>query len=86
MSFKVIWHQDALESLKRIEKPHRQKIYERVGEYLAKNPVKLGKALTGNYAGIYRYRYGDYRILYVLDLEMQTMTVLEAGHRREVYR
>jgi mRNA interferase RelE/StbE len=86
LSFKVIWHQDALESLKRIEKPHRQKIFDKVGEYLAKDPVKLGKALTGNYAGIYRYRYGDYRILYVLDLGAQTMTILETGHRREIYR
>jgi mRNA interferase RelE/StbE len=57
-----------------------------VGEYLAKDPVELGKALTGNYAGIYRYRYGDYRILYVLDLGAQTMTTLEASHRQEIYR
>jgi mRNA interferase RelE/StbE len=42
--------------------------------------------LTGNLAGIYRYRYGDYRVLYVLDLTTKTIKILEAGHRRKIYR
>ena len=85
MSFKVVWSQTALDNLKKIEKPYWQKIYDRVGEYLARDPMKIGKPLTGNLAGIYRYRYGDYRVLYILDLETKTMRILEAGHRRKIY-
>ncbi|MCX5803946.1 MAG: type II toxin-antitoxin system RelE/ParE family toxin [Proteobacteria bacterium] len=85
MGFKIIWSQAALDNLKKIEKPYRQKIYDRIGEYLARDPMNIGKPLTGNLAGIYRYRYGDYRVLYVLDLTTKTIKILEAGHRREIY-
>lgn len=80
MGFKVIWSQAALDNLKKIEKPRRQKIYDRVGEYLVRDPMKIGKPLTGNLAGIYRYRYGDYGVLYILDLATKTIKILEAGH------
>jgi mRNA interferase RelE/StbE len=33
----------------------------------------------------YRLRVGDYRIIYVIDDKNQTVTVIAAGHRREVY-
>lgn len=34
----------------------------------------------------YRLKTGDYRILYVIDDKDNVVTVLAAGHRREVYR
>ncbi len=34
----------------------------------------------------YRLRVGDYRILYVIDHENHTVTIVTVGHRREVYR
>ncbi len=33
----------------------------------------------------YRLRVGDYRILYIIDDRKHTVTILAAGHRREVY-
>ena len=35
---------------------------------------------------IYRVRQGDYRILYRVDDETRSVTILKVGHRREVYR
>ncbi len=34
----------------------------------------------------YRIRIGDYRAIYDIDDEAQTITVLRVKHRREVYR
>jgi mRNA interferase RelE/StbE len=34
----------------------------------------------------WRIRIGDYRVVYDVDDDAQTVTVLRAGHRRDVYR
>jgi mRNA interferase RelE/StbE len=34
----------------------------------------------------YRIRAGDYRILYSINDEIVTITVVQVGHRRDVYR
>jgi mRNA interferase RelE/StbE len=36
--------------------------------------------------GCFRYRVGDYRIIYLLDRSARELTVLRVGHRRDVYR
>lgn len=36
--------------------------------------------------GLWRIRQGDYRIVYSIDDEQKTVTILRIGHRREIYR
>ncbi len=43
-----------------------------------------GDALTGEFAGLYKLRIGDYRVVYARTDE--GFLVLRIGHRREVYR
>ena len=50
------------------------------------NPRIHGKALSGNLAGAWRYRVGDYRILCELHDESLVVLAIEIAHRREVYR
>lgn len=45
-----------------------------------------GKALVGNFAGLWRYRVGDFRIICKIDGETITILVLDIGHRKEIYR
>ena len=86
MSFRIIWHKGALVDLKQLDKPVRLKIYEKVETYLAQDPISIGKPLKENLAGMFKYRYGDYRVIFVVDSETQTMTILEVGHRRSIYQ
>jgi mRNA interferase RelE/StbE len=37
-------------------------------------------------AGLWRIRYGDYRIVYSIDDDNKTVIILRIGHRREIYR
>ena len=85
-AYKIIWHKEALEDLKRLDKPVRQKIFERIEIYLSKDPIGLGKPLRQNLSGMFRYRYGDYRIIYIVDIQNRLLTILEVGHRKEIYR
>ncbi len=43
-----------------------------------------GEPLSGEFAGLYRIRVGDYRVIYVRTDE--GYLVLRIGHPREVYR
>jgi mRNA interferase RelE/StbE len=84
--WKVVWNDKVYDDLAALDKMTAGKIIERVETYLVQNPVNIGKPLSGRLAGIFRYRYGDYRILYVMDFEARTVTILGVGHRREVYQ
>jgi len=43
------------------------------------------KALKGNYAGYYRYRIGDYRVIDSVDDELVQVFVVAIAHRSEAY-
>ncbi len=49
------------------------------------NPRRHGKALTGNLAGAWRYRIGDYRLLCHIDDGKLVILALTVGHRRDIY-
>ncbi len=50
------------------------------------NPRYIGKALSGNKKGFWRYRFGNYRVICrILDDELVILAV-EVGHRREIYK
>jgi mRNA interferase RelE/StbE len=50
------------------------------------NPRAVGEALSGNWAGYWKYRIGDYRLIcQIVDLRLKVV-VAKAAHRREVYR
>lgn len=50
------------------------------------NPRQMGKALTGSFKGLWRYRIGDYRIICeIIDNEL-IIVAIEIGHRKDIYK
>lgn len=47
---------------------------------------KGGKGLTGQLAGLWRYRVGDYRIICDIEGDVLVVLVLDVAHRSEAYR
>ena len=45
-----------------------------------------GKALTGNLAGLWRYRVGNYRLIAEIHDDRLVILMLEVGHRGEIYQ
>lgn len=86
MSYKVTWHEDALEDLRGLDRSRTREIVEKVDEYLSKDPLALGIPMKGIFRGMHRYRCGDYRIIYTLDRKKELLIVLTVGHRKDVYR
>ena len=64
-----------------------QRKLDRCFQHLAADPRRHPniKRLKGELAGYYRYRVGDYRVLYRVDDNTRAMYVAIIAHRREVY-
>ena len=53
---------------------------------IASNPRRLGKPLRFELEGCFSARRGPYRIVYRIDEENHTVSVLAVAHRADVYR
>ena len=49
------------------------------------DPRALGKGLTANQKGRWRYRIGDYRMICEIQDDKLVILALPIGHRRQVY-
>ncbi|MEK7137370.1 MAG: type II toxin-antitoxin system RelE/ParE family toxin [Patescibacteria group bacterium] len=45
-----------------------------------------GKKLQGEFEGAWAIRVWPYRIIYTIEKELVTVTVVKIGHRKDVYR
>ena len=43
------------------------------------------KSLKGSLSGYYRYRVGDYRVIYEIDDNLNQVTVILIAHRGKIY-
>jgi len=64
---------------------HARDRVTRAVHQLAEEPRPPGCRKLQNREG-WRIRVGDYRLVYEVDDDLRTVTVLLAGHRRDVYR
>jgi len=74
--------------LRSLDRQVQQRIFNYLRDRLAsgQNPRRLGKALHGERAGLWRYRVGDYRLICHIDDERSQVVLVAIGHRREIYR
>ena len=85
MTYSIQWHEEAIDDLKRLDRPTQKKIIAKVKDYLCSDPLRLGKPLQGIFKGLYRYRYGSYRIIYAVDRGTLLILILRVGDRKDVY-
>ncbi len=88
MGWKVEFGPHAFAELGKLERVTQKRIVRFFQERVAgrPDPREQGKAMTGEKAGFWRYRVGDYRAVCFLDDERQIVKVMRVAHRKEVYR
>jgi mRNA interferase RelE/StbE len=86
LGYDVIWQEKVLQDLRAIGENDAAKIVERVKIYLVQNPSGLGKPLKGTFKGLFRYRYGAYRVIYAIDMAEKKVMILHVKHRKDAYR
>jgi mRNA interferase RelE/StbE len=74
----------AQKALSKIQQQDQERIVEAIWD-LENDPRPHGcKKLSGREG--WRVRVGQYRVIYEIDDESREVTVLDIGHRRDVYR
>ena len=86
MIYSIQWHEEVIKDLQKIDRQKQKQIISRIKDYLSKDPIGLGKPLKGIFKGLYRYRYGSYRIVYAIDRESVVILILRIADRKDVYR
>lgn len=79
-----VFYKDSVEKdLRKLDKPTSKKVVQQLEESLSKNP-DTGEPLSGEFRGLFKYRVGDYRVVYAK--VPGGVLILRIRHRRDVYR
>ncbi len=83
MASKIYYKASVRGDLRKLDKATIKPLVHRLERELSKNP-NIGKPLRGEFHGLFRYRAGDYRIIYTKIAD--GVLVVRIAHRKEVYR
>lgn len=88
MNWKLSIHPAAAKEIRKLNKQAQRQILDFLGTRVhnCPNPRDHGKALSGEMAGFWRYRSGDYRIIVKIEDDRVRVLALAIGHRKEIYK
>ncbi|MCK5096198.1 MAG: type II toxin-antitoxin system RelE/ParE family toxin [Candidatus Pacebacteria bacterium] len=84
----VFYTAHARKDLLKLEKTTSKKIVLAIEKNTKINPTKNAKALKGIFQGLFRYRVGNYRIVFECDENgvVYIVTILCIKHRKDIYK
>ena len=90
MSYRVEYSDSAIDFLIKLNKKNpkdAERIYNWIGKNLqgCEEPRRMGRALSGDYKGSWRYRVGDFRILTEIHDDVLLIFIFQVGKRDNVY-
>jgi mRNA interferase RelE/StbE len=81
--FKIVITDRALKDIDKLTQDVKKRIASKLREF-SSNPLDYSRKLTDPKIGTYRFRIGDYRVIY--DIEDENIIVLRIGHRKDIYK
>lgn len=87
MNWAYRFTQTAKDELGRLDRQAQRWILDYLDERVAsvEDPRRFGKPLRAEFAGLWRYRVRDYRIICQIQDRMMVVLVVAVGHRKDVY-
>ncbi len=89
MQYHLSFSARADKDLNALDRKVAKKIFEKLKYFLESGtPLKFAKPLSGALAGLYRFKIGDYRVVFDIQKKgiVSILLVLEVRHRRENFR
>lgn len=83
MAYNIFYKKSVQRDLKKLSKPEAKRILDLIEKELIKQP-ESNPVLKGQFAGLRKYRVGDYRLIYAL-LSLDIL-ILRIGNRKNVYK
>jgi len=81
--YKILITKRAIKDLEKINIKTKSRIRDKI-KLLLNDPIGNSKKLSTPIIGTYRFRVGDYRIIF--DIDDDKVIVLRIGHRKDIYR
>jgi mRNA interferase RelE/StbE len=82
---KIFYTHRAAEELKSLSKPVQKRIVSKMRFYASQeNPLTFAKRLVDTREGQFRFRIGDYRVIF--DVAKDSIYVLKIAKRSDVYK
>lgn len=76
---------NAIKDFSKLPRKVQLQIKQKLELYMsASEPLSFAEHLTDSDLGDYRFRIGDYRV--VFDVEKETVKILKVGHRKDIYK
>lgn len=82
MAYNILYKKSVARDLKKLSKAEARRVLGRVENELSKN-TEIYPILKGPFAGLRKFRVGDYRVIYAL--LGHDVVILRIGHRWDVY-
>jgi mRNA interferase RelE/StbE len=83
LAYNIVYKKSVERDLKKLSKAEARRVLNQVEEQLSEN-ADTHPVLKGQFAGLRKYRIGDYRVIYaILGADV---VVLRIGHRKDVYK
>lgn len=83
MKYELVYTARAVKDIKNLDENVKQRIGKTIIRY-KEDPLEYAEKLTDSTLGTYRFRIGDYRVIF--DIEGGDVIILRVGHRKEIYR
>ena len=73
-----------MEDLGRLDKTVARRIISKIEWFSEHFDNIIPQPLSGDLAGVYKFRIGDYRVIYMI--EDESISIQAAGHKRDIYK
>jgi mRNA interferase RelE/StbE len=83
VKYELVYTARAVRDIENLDENVKQRIGKTIIRY-KENPLEYAEKLTDSTLGTYRFRIGDYRVIF--DIEGRDVIILRIGHRKEIYR
>ncbi|HFR3550701.1 type II toxin-antitoxin system RelE/ParE family toxin [Streptococcus suis] len=85
--YRIDYSKRAQRQIRKMDKQVQRLLFAWIDKHLdgTENPRQHGKGLTDNRANEWRYRIGDYRLIYDIQEDKLVILALEFGHRKDIY-
>jgi len=83
--YKINFDKKVIKDLKKIAYSEQIKILDIIENKLSIDPY-IGKRLAGNLSRFYKYRVGNYRVIYTIYEDTIEIEIIKIGHRKDVYK
>ncbi len=83
MAYNIVYKKSVQRDLKKLSRAEANRVLDKIEEELPKN-AEAYPALKGRFAGLRKYRVGEYRVIYAI-LGNEVL-ILRIGHRKDIYK